>query len=111
MQRALLAGVGLLLAGAIAAREKTEPLIFVFLRVERGQNVTFLRPMIAPDIGVQLVADAPEPDSGSVLRCVPSTHTQPAIVNGQVTTITELVLTCGDHKFIVKGLDFYQRAQ
>jgi len=111
MRRAFLAGLVLLSAGVIAAREKTEPLVFVFLRVERGHDVAFLRPMIAPDIGVQLISGPSKPDPGTVLRCAPSTHTQPAIVEGQVASISELVLACGDHKFIVKGLDFSQRTK
>jgi hypothetical protein len=111
MRRALLAGLALLLSGVIAAREKAEPLVFVLLRVDGGQDVAFLRPMIAPDIGVQLVSGPPKLDPGAVLRCEPSTHTQLAIVEGQVASISELVLACGDHKFIVKGLDFTQRTK
>jgi hypothetical protein len=111
MRRALLAGLALLLSWVIAAREKAEPLVFVLLRVDRGQDVAFLRPMIAPDIGVQLVSGTPKLDPGTVLRCEPSTHTQSAIVEGQVASISELVLACGDHKFIVKGLDFSQRTK
>jgi hypothetical protein len=111
MRRALLAGVGLLLAGAIVAREKAEPIVFVFLRVERGQGIAFLRPMIAPDIGVQVVSGSPELEPGAVLRCEPSTRTQPAIVEGQVASISELVLACDDYKFMVKGLDFSRHAK
>jgi hypothetical protein len=54
------AGAILLLAGAIAVRGlpaapgKAESLLFVFLRVDHEQDVAILRPMIAPDIGVQL---------------------------------------------------------
>jgi hypothetical protein len=109
MRRALVAALILSFCGAIAARERTESLIFVFIRVDREKDIAVLRPMIAPDIGVQLVADAPHLDPGSVLRCVPSTHAQAAIVDGQVATISELVLACDDHKFIVKGLEFVQR--
>jgi hypothetical protein len=74
--------------------------------VDREKDFAVLRPMIAPDIGVQLMAEAPELDPGTVLRCVPSTHAQAAIVDGQIATVSELILSCGDHKFIVKGLDF-----
>jgi hypothetical protein len=109
MRRAIVAGAALVLAGAIAAREKAEPLVFVFVRVDREKHIAVLRPMIAPDIGVQLVAEAPGLDSGTVLRCEPSTHAQPAIVSGQLATVSELILDCGDHKFIVKGLEFTQR--
>ena len=109
MRRAFLAGAALLLAGAIAAHEKTEPIFFLFVRVDREKEIVVLRPMIAPDIGVQLRAGAPKLDPGMVFRCVPSTREQAAIVDGQVVTISELVLDCGDHKFIVKGLDFTQR--
>ncbi len=109
MRRALLAASALLFCGAIVAREKAEPLLCIFIRVDREKDIAVLRPMIAPDIGVQLIAEAPKLDPGAVLRCVPSTHAQAAIVDGQVATVSELVLTCGDHKFIVKGLDFSQR--
>jgi hypothetical protein len=108
MRRALLAASALLFCGAIAAREKAEPLVCVFVRVDREKDIAVLRPMIAPDIGVQLMAQAAKLDPGTVLRCVPSTHAQAAIVGGQVATVSELILTCGDHKFIVKGLDFTQ---
>jgi hypothetical protein len=110
MRRAFLAASALLFCGAIAAREKAEPIVFVFLRVDRGQGVAFLRPMIAPDIGVQLVSGPPKLEPGTVLRCEPSTHAQSAIVEGQVASISELVLACDEHKFIVKGLDFSKRA-
>src|SRR5258707_9558044 len=54
MRRIVIGGMALLLGGAIAARGKTESLLFVFLRVDHKQDVAILRPMIAPDIGVQL---------------------------------------------------------
>ena len=116
MRRVFLAAVVLFLSGAIAAREKAEPLVFVFVRVDREKDVAVLRPMIAPDIGVQLAdmqlaAEVPKLDPGTVLRCAPSTHNQAAIVDGQVATVSELVLACGDHKFIVKGLDFSGRTK
>jgi hypothetical protein len=109
MRRVFLAGAALLLAGVIAAREKAEPVFFLFVRVNREKEVVVLRPMISPDIGVQLVAGAPKLDPGMVFRCVPSTHEQAALVDGQVASVSELILDCGDHKFLVKGLDFSQR--
>src|SRR5713101_7662819 len=54
MSRAFLAGISLLLCGGLSARSNREPLVFVFLRVDREQDVAILRPMIAPDIGVQV---------------------------------------------------------
>ena len=35
----------------------------------------------------------------------------PAIVEGQVAKVIDLVLDCGDQKFVVKGLDFSQRTK
>ncbi len=93
MQRALIGGTLLLLCGAIAARGlpaaagKTESLLFVFLRVDHAQDVAILRPMIAPDIGVQLDSGPRQLAPGTVLTC-------------------EMVLSCGEHKFVVKTLDF-----
>jgi len=103
--------MALLFCGVIAAREKPEPLVFVFVRVDREKDLAVLRPMIAPDIGVQLVSGLPKLEPGTVLRCEPSTHAQSAIVEGQVATVSEFVLVCGDRKFIVKGLDFTQRTK
>jgi hypothetical protein len=111
MHRALLAGVGFLLCGVIAAREKAEPIVFVFLRVDRDQRVAYLRPMIAPDIGIHLDSGASKIEPGTVLRCEPSTHAQSAIVEGQLAFISELVLACGDQKFLVRGLDFSRYAK
>jgi hypothetical protein len=111
MRRVLLAASALLFCGAIAAREKAEPVLLVFLRVDRSQGIAFLRPVIAPDIGVQVVPGSPELEPGTVLRCEPSTHAQSAVVEGQVASISELVLACGDYKFMVKGLDFSGHAK
>jgi hypothetical protein len=111
MRRSLLAASALLFSAAIAAREKADPLVFVFVRVDREKDLAVLRPMIAPDIGVQLASGPSKLDPGTVLRCEPSTHRQAAIVEGQVASVSELVLACGDHKFIVKGLDFSRRAK
>ena len=111
MRRVLIGGLALLFLVPITAPSNPAPLLFVFLRVDREQDVALIRPMIAPDIGVQLVSGAPKLDPGAVLRCEPSTQAQKALVDGQVATVTELVLNCGDHKFVVKGLDFSQRAK
>ena len=112
MQRALIGGALLLFCGAMAARGlpagagKTESLLFVFLRVDHEQDVAILRPMIAPDIGVQLDSGPRQLAPGTVLTCemVPREHD--AIVEGQVGKVSEIVLGCGEHKFVVKTLDF-----
>lgn len=109
MGRAFLAGALLLFFGAITARSKNDPLVFVFLRVDQG--VAYLRPIIAPDIGVQLDSGPRELKRGTVLRCTTSIREHPAIVEEQKATISELVLDCGEHKFVVKGLDFAQRSK
>ena len=111
MNRVVIGGLALLLFGAITARSKNDPLVFVFVRVDRAQDVAYLRPMIAPDIGVQLDKGPRELKRGTVLHCTASMREHPAIVEGQVAKISELLLDCGDHKFIVKGLDFSQRAK
>jgi hypothetical protein len=117
MRRIVIGGVALLFCGVIAARSlpapasKPDPLTFVFLRVDRDQGVAYLRPMIAPDIGVQLDAGPRELQRGTVLRCTTSIREHPAIVEEQMATISELLLDCGDRKFVVKGLDFSQRAK
>lgn len=103
--------MALLLFCAITARSKNDPLVFVFLRVDRDQGVAYLRPMIAPDIGVQLDKGPRELRRGTVLRCTASTREHPAIVEERLGTVSELLLDCGDHKFVVKGLDFSQRAK
>ena len=111
MRRAFLAGALLLLFGAITARSKNDPLVFVFLRVDRDQSVAYLRPMIAPDVGVQLDSGPRELKRGTVLRCTTSIREHDAIVESQVAKISELLLECGDHRFVVKGLDFSQRSK
>ena len=110
MLRILIGGIALLSCGVITARSKPDALVFVFLRVDRDQSVAYLRPMIAPDIGVQLDSGPRELKRGTVLHCTTSTREHPAIIEEQKATISELVLDCGDHKFVVKGLDFSQRA-
>jgi hypothetical protein len=112
MQRALIDGALLLFCGAIAAHSlpvaagKSESLLFVFLRVDHEQDVAILRPMIAPDIGVQLDSGPRHLEPGTVLTCemVPREHD--AIVEGQVGKVSEMVLNCGEHKFVVKTIDF-----
>jgi len=111
MQRTLIGGIALLLCGVISARSKPDPLVFVFLRVDRTQDVALLRPMIAPDIGVQLDSGDRKLDPGTVLRCEQAVRTHAAIVEGQVAQVSELLLDCGDRKFVVKTLDFTQRAK
>ncbi|HYL62241.1 MAG TPA: hypothetical protein VE077_06430 [Candidatus Methylomirabilis sp.] len=110
MNRVLLGGLALVSFGAVTARSKPDPLLFVFHRVDRAQGLAYLRPMIAPDIGVQLESGPLQLERGTVLRCEQSTQTHPAIVEGQTATVTELVLDCGDQKFVVKGLDFSGRS-
>lgn len=106
MRRALISGGLLLLCGAIAARSKTESLLFVFLRVDHEHDVAILRPMIAPDIGVQLDSGPRHLDPGTVLTCDMVSREHDAIVEGQTGKVAEIVLDCGDHKFVVKTLDF-----
>jgi len=106
MRRALIGGTLLLLCGAIAARGRTESLLFVFLRVDHDQDVAILRPMIAPDIGVQLDSGPRHLEPGTVLTCEMVAREHDAIVEGQVGKVTEMVLSCGEHKFVVKTLDF-----
>lgn len=108
---ALFVGAAILAHNRPAASGKADPLVFVFVRVDPAQDVAILRPMIAPDIGVQLDSGPRELKRGTVLHCTTSTREHPAIIEGQTATISELVLDCGDHKFVVKGLDFSQRAK
>ena len=75
------------------------------------QDVAYLRPMVAPDIGVQLNKGPRELKRGDVLHCLSSTREHPALIEGQKATISELLLDCGDHRFVVKGLDFIQRTK
>jgi hypothetical protein len=106
MRRTLISGGVLLLCGAIAARSKTESLLFAFLRVDHEHDIAILRPMIAPDIGVQLDSGPPQLTRGTVLACEMVAREHGAIVEGQVGKVAEILLDCGDHKFVVKTLDF-----
>ena len=108
---ALFAGAAILAHNKPAPSGKANPLVFLFLRVDRDQGVAYLRPMIAPDIGVQLDSGPRELERGTVLHCTTFIREHPAIVEEQKATISELLLDCGDHKFIVKGLDFSLRAK
>src|SRR5438874_13825838 len=111
MRRILIGAIALLLCGGISARGKSDPLVFVFLRVDRQRDVAILRPMIAPDIGVQLDSGPRNLKRGTVLHCTTSIREHSAIVEEQKESISELLLDCGDHKFVVKGLDFTQGAK
>jgi len=92
MRRIFIGGIALLLCGAITAHSKPDPLVFVFLRVDREQDVAVLRPMISPDIGVQLDSGPRELKRGTVLYCTTSIREHPAIVEGQVGKVSDLVL-------------------
>jgi hypothetical protein len=111
MRRIFIGGIALLLCGAIAARSKSDPLMFVFLRVDHQQDFAILRPMIAPDIGVQLDSGPRELKPGTVLRCWSSLREHDAIVDTRIAKVTDLVLDCGEHKFVVKALEFSPRAK
>lgn len=117
MKRILIGGIALLFCGVITARRlparasNPDSLTFVFLRVDPAQGFAYLRPMIAPDIGVQLDSGSRELKRGTPLRCTTSIREHPAIIEDQKATISELLLNCVDHKFVVKGLDFSQRAK
>jgi hypothetical protein len=106
MRRVFIGGITLLLCGVISARSKTEPLVFVFLRTDQEHGIAILRPMIAPDIGVQLDSGPRKLEVGTVLRCESAARTHSAIVEGQVGRVSELLLDCGDYKFLVKTLEF-----
>jgi len=106
MRRILIGGIVLLLCGAIAARSKSDPLMFVFLRVDHREDFGILRPMIVPNIAVQLDSGPRELKPGTVLRCWSSMREHDAIVETHISKITELVLDCGERKFVVKALEF-----
>jgi len=85
--------------------------MFVFLRVDHAQDVAILRPMIAPDIGVQLASGPRELKPGTVLQCAASLRDHDAIVETKIAKVTDLMLDCGEHKFVVKSLDFSPRGK
>ena len=115
MPRIFIAGLSLLFCGAIIAHSKPaaagsrDPLIFVFLRVDPAQDVAILRPMIAPDIGVQLDSGPRALKPGTILRCAASAREHDALVESQIAKVTDLLLDCGEHKFVVKTLEFAPR--
>src|SRR5437667_10890328 len=111
MRRVFIGGITLLLCGVISARSKPEPLVFVFRRVDRERDVAILRPMIAPDIGVQLDSGPRELKPGTVLRCASALREHDAIVESQIAKVSDLMLDCGDQKFVVKTVEFSPRAK
>jgi hypothetical protein len=115
MKRILLSGLALLLGATTliciarsnpAHAGKADLLTFRFIRVDPGQDLAILRPMIAPDIGVQLDSGSRKLEKHTVLQCRASNRERDALVEGQPGKITEMLLDCGDYKFVVKGLDF-----
>jgi hypothetical protein len=106
MRRAIIAGAALLFCGIVAARSNTEPLVFVFLRVDKPNDIALLRPMIAPDVGVQLDSGSRNLSPNAVLHCSTVTREHHATVEGQTSTVSELLLKCGEQTFVVKTLDF-----
>jgi hypothetical protein len=111
MRRIFIGGLALLLCGGISARSKGEPLMFVFLRVDHQQDVAILRPMIAPDIGVQLDSGPRDLKPGTVLLCASSVREHDAIVETRIAKVTDLMLDCGEQKFVVKTVEFSPRAK
>jgi hypothetical protein len=106
MRRILIGGLALLLGGVISARPKAPPLLFVFLRVDSERGLAILRPMIAPDIGVQLDSGPRALDPGTALRCEATAREHEAIVDGQVAKVSDLILDCVDRRFVVKTVEF-----
>jgi hypothetical protein len=111
MRRTFITGLALLLCGGISARGKSDPVMFVFLRVDSQKDLAILRPMIAPDIGVQLASGSRRLDPGTVLRCESAVREHDALVENQIAKIGELFLDCGDQKFVVKTIEFTPRAK
>ena len=121
MRRILISGLAFLLSAAILVRiasskpagaskpapsVKSDPLVFVFLRVDAEQNLAILRPMIAPDIGVQLDSGSRQLEKRAVLQCHAATREHDALVDGQISKFSETLLDCAGHKFVVKAIDF-----
>jgi len=111
MQRAFVAGSLLLVGSAITASSKSDQLVFVYLRVDPKQDVAILRPMIAPDIGVRIASGPLTLQPHTVLHCQATSQEHAAIVEGEKATVSELFLHCGEHEFVVKGLDFTPSAK
>ena len=111
MRRVVITGMALLLCGAIAAPGDTSPIVFIFGRVDAKQNLAILHPIIAPDIGVQLDAGPRKLERGTVLNCRASARTHSAIVETQIGQVSELLLDCGEYKFVVKTIDFDPHAK
>jgi hypothetical protein len=109
MRRIVTCGALLLLFGVIAAQSRTESLAFVFRGLDHQQDLAILHPLIAPDIGVQLDAGSRKLERGAVLNCKASVRTRSAIVESEIGQLGEMVLDCGEHKFVVKALDFDPR--
>src|SRR5882724_6249942 len=106
MRRILIGGLALLLGGVISAQPKAPPLVFVFLRVDGERGLAILRPMIAPDIGVQLDSGPRKLDPGTALRCEATAREHDAIVDGQLAEVSDLILDCVDRRFVVKTVEF-----
>ncbi len=85
--------------------------MFVFLCVDSEKDIAVLRPMIAPDIGVQLASGTRKLKQGAVLRCKSSVRERGALVENEIANVSELLLDCGDQKFVVKTIEFTPRAK
>jgi hypothetical protein len=109
MRRIVTCGALLLLSGAIAAQSRTESLVFVFRGLDPQQDLAILHPLIAPDIGVQLDAGPRNLEGGAMLNCKASVRTRSAIIESKIGQLSEMVLDCGEHKFVIKALDFDPR--
>jgi hypothetical protein len=103
---AFLLGAAIFAGGKPSAASKPDSLLFVFLRVDREHDIAILRPMIAPDIGVQLDSGPRQLAPGTVLTCEMVERDHDAVVEGQISKVGEIVLDCGEHKFVIKTLDF-----
>jgi hypothetical protein len=111
MRRTFIGGIALFLCGGISARGKSDPVVFVFLRVDPQKDIAILRPMIAPDIGVQLDSGPRELKPGTVLQCASSMRGHDALVENQIAKVTDLLLDCGEQKFVVKTIEFMPRTK
>jgi hypothetical protein len=92
--------------GGSARAGKSDPLVFVFLRVDAEQKLAILRPMIAPDIGVQLDSGSRQLEKRTVLQCHASMREHDALVDDQISKFSETLLNCGEYKFVLKAIDF-----